>query len=51
MEREAALLIEENEELAEKIDDVGSVQSIQDIAQEELDMVYPDTVFLEPGKE
>ena len=51
MEREAAQLIEENEELAEKIDDVGSVQSIQDIAQEELDMVFPDTVFFDSGKE
>jgi len=51
MERKAAQLLTENEELREKIDDVGSVQSVQQIAQEELDMVYPDTVFFEPGKE
>jgi len=51
MEREAALLIGENQELEEKIDEVGSVQSIQDIAQEELDMVFPDTVLFESGKE
>ena len=51
MQKEAAQLVEENEELDEKIDDVGSVQSIQDIAQEELDMVFPDTVFFDSGKE
>ena len=51
MQKEAAQLVEENEELEEKIDDVGSVQSIQDIAQEELDMVFPDTVFFDSGKE
>ena len=51
MEREAAQLIEENEKLEDRIDDVGSVQSVQDIAQEELDMVFPDTVFFDSGKE
>ena len=51
LEREAASLVAENEKLEEKIDDVGSVQSIQDIAQELLDMIFPDTVFFEPGKE
>lgn len=51
LEKEAASLLEENEALEEKIDDVGSVQSVQQIAQEELDMVYPDTVIFDPGKE
>ena len=51
MEKEAAQLIEENAKLEDKIEDVGSVQSVQDIARELLDMVFPDTVFFEPGKE
>ena len=48
LEQQAAQLLIDNEELQEKIDDVGSVQSIQEIAQAELDMVYPDTEFFEP---
>ena len=51
LEKEAASLVEENEKLEDKIEDVGSVQSVQQIAQEELDMVYPDTVIFDPGKE
>ena len=51
MEKEAAQLIVENQELAEKTADVDSVQGVQQIAQEELDMVYPDTVFFDPAKE
>ena len=51
MEKEAAQLIEGNAKLEDKIEDVGSVQSVQDIARELLDMVFPDTVFFEPGKE
>ena len=48
MEQKAAELVIENTELQEKIDDVGSVQSVQEIAQAELDMVYPDTEIFEP---
>ena len=48
LKQQAAQLIIENEQLVEKIEDVGSVQSIQEIAQAELDMVYPDTEFFEP---
>jgi cell division protein FtsL len=51
MEQQAAQLIVENEKLQDKIDDVGSIQSVQQIAQEELDMVFPDTEFFEPAKE
>lgn len=51
MRQEAAQLLIDNEELEEKIDDVGSVQSVQQIAQDELDMVYPDTEFFEPEKD
>ena len=45
LEKEAASLIVENQALAEKTADVDSVQGVQQIAQEELDMVYPDTEF------
>ena len=51
MEQKAAQLLIDNEELQEKIEDVGSVQSIQQIAQDELDLVYPDTEFFDPAKE
>ena len=45
---EAAELEHENEVLEEKIGQLGSVQSIQDIAEEELGLVNPDTVIIEP---
>lgn len=48
MQEEAAQLIEENADLQEKIDDLGSMDSITGIAQEELDLVDPDTTFFEP---
>ena len=51
MEQQAAQLIIDNEKLQDRIDDVGSVQSVQQIAQDELDMVFPDTEFFEPAKE
>ena len=37
-----------NDELNEKIGDLGSIQSVQDIAQNELGLVDPDTVIIEP---
>ena len=48
MKEQAAQLIIENEDLQEKIEDVDSVQGVQEIAQAELDMVFPDTEFFEP---
>lgn len=45
---EAAAVEQANEDLKEKTDSLGSVQSVQDIAQEELGLVDPDTVILEP---
>ena len=48
MKEEAAQLIEENADLQQKIDDIGSVDSITDIAKSELDMVDPNTTFFEP---
>lgn len=48
MQEEAAQLIEENADLQEKIDDLGSMDSITGIAQSELDLVDPDTTFFVP---
>ena len=45
---EAAAAQAENAELTEKIEDLGSVQSVKDIAQEELGLVDPDTVIIHP---
>ena len=48
LRQEAAAVDQENRELQEKIDALGSVQSVQDIAQEELGLVNPDTVLIQP---
>lgn len=48
LKNEAAKVEHANTELEEKIDKIGSVQSIQDIAQEELGLVDPDTVVADP---
>ena len=45
---QAADLEYANTELTDKIADVGSVQSIQDIAQDELGLVDPDTILIDP---
>lgn len=45
---EAAAVEQANEDLKEKQDNLGSVQSVQDIAQDELGLVDPDTVIIEP---
>lgn len=44
---EAARLEQENAQLEQKIDSLGSVQSAEQIAQEELGMVSPDTVLID----
>ena len=49
LREEAAGLESENAELEDKIADYGSVQSIIDIAREELGLVDPDTVILDPN--
>ena len=46
---EAAAAQAENAELTEKIEGLGSVQSVKDIAQEELGLVDPDTVVIHPN--
>lgn len=48
LRQQAAQLEQENEKLEDKIDDLGSADSVQDIAKEELGLVDPDTVIIEP---
>ena len=45
---EASGLEHANAELDRKTEELGSVQSIQDIAKEELGLVDPDTVIIDP---
>ena len=45
---EASGLEYANEVLDQKTEELGSVQSIQDIAKEELGLVDPDTVIIDP---
>lgn len=47
-QEEAAAMENANADLQEKIDRIGSVQSIQQIAQDELGLVNPDTVLIHP---
>ena len=56
MEAENAALAEQavqleqaNTELAGDIGALGSVQSVEEIAREELGLVSPDTVLIQPG--
>ena len=47
--REKAAAVEyENGELDQKIDEVDSVKGVQNIAEEELHMVDPNTVIIDP---
>lgn len=48
MKEAAAALEQDNRDLQEKIDNLGSIQSDQDIAREELGLVDPNTVFIQP---
>ena len=48
LREEAARLEMENAALQEDIDQVGSIQSIVEIAEKELDLVQPDAVFYQP---
>ena len=47
----AAALEQENADLREKIDGVDTVQGIQNIAEEELGLVDPDTILIQPETE
>lgn len=44
----AAQLEQENGQLEDKIDKLGSVDSVEQIAQEELGLVDPDSVIFQP---
>ena len=44
----AAELEEANADLQQKTEDIGSVQSVKDIANEELGLVDPNTVIISP---
>ena len=46
---QAAVLEHENADLAEKKENLGSSSSIRDIAREELGLVDPDTIIIEPN--
>lgn len=49
LKREQAAAMEgANADLQEKIDSIGSVQSIRQIAQDELGLADPDTVLIHP---
>ena len=48
LQSQATDLTAANEELKEDIDNLGSVQSVVDIAEEELDLVQPGTVVFQP---
>ena len=48
LKEEASGLEYANSELEQKTEELGSVQSIQDIAKEELGLVDPDTVLIDP---
>ena len=48
MQQQAAELEYENEELKKKIDQLNSEQSVKDIAREELGLVDPDEVIVDP---
>ena len=49
MRREVAQLESENNDLREKINQMDSVEGVENIAQDELDMVDPDTVVIVPN--
>lgn len=44
----AAQLEQENGQLEDKIDKLGSVDSVEQIAKDELDLVDPDSVIFQP---
>ena len=48
LKEEASGLEHANEVLDQKTQELGSVQSIEDIAKEELGLVDPDTILIDP---
>ena len=48
LRQEAAILEEENRNLKRKIENPGAVTVVEEIAQKELGLVRPGTVFIKP---
>ena len=48
MRREAAVLEQENRDLQNKIANPGAAPVVEDIAQKELGLVRPGTIFIKP---
>jgi cell division protein FtsL len=48
LKQEAAALEQDNADLQKKIDDLGSVQSVKDIARDEMGLVDPNTILIDP---
>ena len=48
LQAQAAILEDDNRRLQTRIDALGTVQSVQQIAREELGLVDPDTIVFEP---
>jgi cell division protein FtsL len=48
MRQEAAALEFENAQLTEKTENISTVQGVEQIAQEDLEMVSPDTILIDP---
>lgn len=46
---EAALLEGDNAELKEKLENLDSVEGVENIAEDELDLVDPDTIVIDPN--
>ena len=47
LRREAAVLEHQNSDLEKKIDELGSVKSVEDIAESELGLADPNTIILD----
>lgn len=50
LQAEIAALEQDNQKLRDNIAILGTPESVEQIAMEELDMVKPGTVFFDPGK-
>ena len=48
LEQQVTELEQENQKLEDQIDKLGSVESVEDIAQNELGLVNPGTVIIQP---
>ncbi len=49
MRKQAAALVAQNQQMSERIADLGSVESAIRIAMEELGLVEPDTIVIDPS--